>query len=107
MSNGVLGKSMSSAGNNVIVYTAPGSIDFATISINLCNVGVADAGVRIAIGTNATPSPQDYIEYGAIVPGNGGILERTCMVVSPNENVIVFADSPDVAIRVFGLEKTT
>lgn len=105
MSNGVLGKSMSSAGSNVVVYTAPAGIDFATVSINLCNLGVADAGVRIAISTNVSPSPQDYIEYGSIVPGNGGILERTCMVVSPNENVIVFADSADVAVRVFGLEK--
>ena len=72
MSNGVLGKSMSSAGNNVIVYTAPAGIDFATVSINLCNVGAADAGIRVAIGTNAVPAPQDYVEYGAIVPGNGG-----------------------------------
>ncbi len=105
MSNGVLGKSMSSAGSDVIVYTAPGAVEFSTVSINLCNLGPADAGVRIAITTSPTPSPQDYIEYGSIIPGNGGILERTCMVISPNENVIVFADSADISIRVFGLEK--
>lgn len=105
MSNGVLGKSMSSAGSNVTVYTAPSGIDFATISITLCNLGGINAAVRLAIGTNVSPSPQDYVEYGAELPANGGILERTCLVVSPNENVIVFADSNDVSIRVFGLEK--
>lgn len=105
MSNGVLGKGMSSANNNVVIYTAPSNLDFATVNISLCNLGSGDATVRVAIGTSATPSPQDYIEYGAIIPGNGGILERTCMVVSPNEHVIVFSDTPDIAARVFGLEK--
>ena len=105
MSNGVLGKGMSSANANVIVYTAPGNADFVTTNISLCNLGNTDSVVRVAIGTSATPSPQDYIEYGSTIPGSGGILERTCLVLSPNEHVIVFADTPDIAIRVFGLEK--
>ena len=105
MANGVLGKGMSSAGNDLIVYTVPGGADFATISINLTNLGGVDSVIRVAISSSPTPSPQDYIEYGATIPGNGGILERTCMVLSPNENVIVFADSSDIAVRVFGLEK--
>jgi len=105
MSNGVLGKALSSANNNVIIYTVPAGADFATASINLTNIGNVDSVVRIAIGTSAVPSPQDYVEYGATIPGNGGILERTCMVLSPNEHIIVFADSSDIAIRVFGLEK--
>lgn len=105
MSNGVLGKSMSSVNSNVVVYTAPSNADFVTASINLCNLGATPAVVRVAICTGINPSPQDYIEYGATIPENGGILERTCMVLSPNESIIVFSDSPDVAARVFGLEK--
>jgi hypothetical protein len=105
MSNGVLGKSLSQAAANVIAYTAPVGLDFATVSINLCNLGAGDSAVRVAIGTSPNPSPQDFVEYGATIPGNGGILERTCMVVSAGENVIVFADSSEIAIRVSGLEK--
>lgn len=105
MANGVLGKGMSQSGNNVILYTVPGNADFATVNISLCNIGGVDSVVRVAISSNVNPSPQDYVEYGATIPGNGGILERTCMVLSPGENVIVFADSPDIAARVFGLEK--
>jgi len=105
MSNGVLGKSMTSSGNNVIVYTVPAGADFSTVSINLCNLGNVDSHVRIAITTSASPSPVDYIEYGAVIPGDGGILERTCMVLSPGENLIVWADSNDISVRAFGLEK--
>lgn len=105
MSNGVLGKSMSSANANVTVYTVPALVDFVTFSLNIVNLGATDGHVRVAIGTSAVPSPQDYVEYGATIPGNGGILERTCMLASANENVIVYADSADMAIRVMGLEK--
>lgn len=105
MANGYLGKSMSSNGNNVVVYTAPANADFVTATINLCNLGAVDSMVRIAVAPGNTPSPQDYIEYGATIPGNGGILERTCLPVSANERVIVYADSPNIAIRVSGLEK--
>lgn len=105
MSNGVLGKVMSSAGNEVTVYTVPPAADFATISINIVNKGTGDAKVKIAITTSAIPSPADYIDFESIVPGNGGILERTCIVCSASENVIIEGDTSDLAVRVYGLEK--
>lgn len=105
MSNGVLGKTMSTANTEVTPYTVPVTAEFATVSINLVNKGTVEAKVKIAIGTSLTAGAADYIEFGGIIPPNGGILERTCIVCSQNENIIVEADSNDVAIRVYGLEK--
>lgn len=105
MANGVLGKTLSVAGTEVIAYTAPATLDFATISINLVNQAVADAVVKVAVTTSASASPADYIDFNSVLPGNGGGLERTCIVVSPGENVIIESDNSNVAIRVYGLEK--
>lgn len=107
MANGTLGKSMTIAGAQVTPYAAPASLEFATVSLFLCNLGAVDAKVRIAITIQAaTPDPQDHIEYDAVVPANGGILERTCIPLSPNDKVMVFSDMATVAVRVAGLEQT-
>lgn len=105
MANGVLGKIMSSSNVNIVAYTVPSIADFATINIAMVNLGVSDAIVNVAVGTNSVPAPGDYIEHGAVIPANGGILERTCMVCSAGESVIINADSNNVAVRVYGLEK--
>jgi hypothetical protein len=105
--NGTLGKAMSVAAQFVTVYTVPtAGVDFATISVFMVNTGPAAANVRFAISTEAaTPLPQDYIEHGAIIPANGGVLERTCIPVSAGDKVMVFSDVATVAIRVAGLEQ--
>lgn len=108
MANGVLGKGLSSNGSPVIIYTVPASgVVFATISINLVNEHSAISTVKVAITTSSTPAAGDYIEFNTQLAANGGVLERTCMVCSPGENVIIEADSSLVAVRVHGLEKPT
>lgn len=103
---GALGKAMSIVGA-VTPYTVPTSgVLFATVSVNLVNKGTTDAKVSLSMSTKATPDPQDYIEYQAVIPADGGSLERTCIVMSPGENVIVEADSPLVAIRAYGMEQS-
>lgn len=105
MSNGVLGKAMSSDTADVTVYTVPSNAAFATVSLNLLNLGTEDAKVNIAFTTAATPGQVDYIEHEAIIPANGGSLERTCMLMSPNEKVVLQSDKATVACRVSGLEE--
>lgn len=105
MANGSLGKAMSQANSNVTVYTVPGNVQFAVVNINLCNTGGAEATAKIALTTSANPSAADYIDKGSKIPANGGILERTCMTLSPGEKVIVEVDNALTAIRVHGLEK--
>ena len=105
MSDGVLGKAMTVAGQNTTVYTVPSDARFSTASICLVNLDTTEATVRVSIGTSATPGDTDFIEYDAKLPPNGGILERSCVVCSPNENVIVKSNNSRVACRVYGLEQ--
>jgi hypothetical protein len=58
-------------------------------------------------GANAGDIKKYHLEYGAQLTAGGGVLERTCIPVSPGEKVFVWAETGDVAIRVFGLEQAS
>ncbi len=105
MSNGVLGKAMSVANNPVTVYTIPNEAEFATITIHCLNMGTGNATVKVALTTSPSAGPADYIEHLAVIPANGGILERNCILAGPGEKVIIEADNANVAIRISGLVK--
>lgn len=108
MANGRLGVAVSLAGSDVQVYQVPTSgVLFSTISINIVNKGTVSGNVNVALSLNATPDLSDYIEYNTNISENGGILERTCKLLSPGERVIIHADTNDFSIRVEGLEKVT
>ena len=104
MANGLLGKIITVANSNVTVYTAPSAVQYATVNINATNIGAEVAKLRIAITLTTTPTNTDYIEYDTEIAANGGVLERTCLILSPNEKIIVRSDKATVAIRVNGLE---
>jgi hypothetical protein len=125
---GTLGHEMSAENSYVQLYqiTAAPTL-YATISVNLVNTGTTpttdDSTVRIAI-TPATISgtPVDaaymnnlsnleaikkyHIEFGALLTANGGVIERTCIPVSPGEKIFVWASNSKIAARVFGLEQS-
>lgn len=107
MANGTLGKALSAAAAQVTPYIAPATLDFATVSLFLCNLGSVDAKVRIAITQAANPAPEDHIEYDAVIPASGGTLERTCIPVSAGDKVMVYSDMATVAVRVAGLEQSS
>jgi len=101
--SGRLGKAALVGGNNTTIYTTPaGAIASATVS--LCNRGEADARVRLAVSTAAVPAADDYLEYDAIVPGNG-VLERTGVVCSEGEQIIVRSTTSNVTARAHGFEE--
>lgn len=104
MANGLLGKAISTANTNVTVYTAPSSAQYATVNVTAVNIGNTNAKLRLAVTLAASPGNADYIEYDAQIPANGGVLERTCLVLSPNEKIIIHSDQATVAVRVNGLE---
>lgn len=105
MANGLLGKTVTTANTDVVVYTVGSALQYAVASITLVNQDTVNAKIKIAIGSGASPAPSDYIEYGAELAANGGGLERTCITLSPGEKVWVNADSSAVAVRVYGLEQ--
>ena len=105
MANGLLGKAVSVANGNTKVYTVPSDVQFATVSVCLVNRGAANSTARIAICSTDTPTNSEYVEFGVVLEANGGALERTCLILSPGERVIVYADSANLSIRVQGLEQ--
>lgn len=105
MSNGKLGKAMSSSLAPVSVYQAPVSVDFVTASISLLNVGLEDAIVKVSIANSLTPLPVDYIESGQVVSKNGGRVIINCELLSAGERILVESTTNNVVIRATGLEK--
>ena len=105
MSNGLLGKAMSIAGSNVIVYTVPGTVEFATVTVMVVNTGSSIAKVNSYVTADASPANIDLIGIQDELTPNGGTLEYTCLVLAPGEKVIINADTADCVIRVHGLEK--
>ncbi len=107
MANGRLGVGVSVAGTDVQVYQVPASgVLFSTVSLNIVNRGVAETTVRVALSLNSTPDLADFIEYNTAISENGGVLERSCKLMSPGERIIVHGSTNDLSIRVEGLEKT-
>lgn len=104
MASGKLGTSAPSASTNTTVYTVPAST-LATLSINVVNRGTGNANVNIALTTSASPANADYIEYGVEVLPNG-VLERSGIVASALEKVIVNSTTADCTFRVHGFEES-
>jgi len=101
---GLLGKAVSVANTPVVVYEVPANIQFCTLSLALLNVGTTSAKVRLAVSSSTTPSQAEWLEYDPTIPASG-VLERTCIVVSPGEKVVLIGENNNFALRVFGLEQ--
>jgi hypothetical protein len=105
MANGLLGNGLTVKNSFINPYNVPADIIFATATISLVNTGTTLAKVRVAICMGNVPTRSEYIEYDCELAASGGVLERTCITFSPNEKVMIYSDSDDVAVRVFGLEQ--
>lgn len=105
MAIGKLGAMRVSTANTVsTVYTVPTG-KYATININCVNAGTAPTNVTIGIGIGTTISEADIIEYKTVLE-SGGVLERTGIVCSSGEKVLVkTATSGTVVVRVHGFEQ--
>ena len=103
MAAGKLGNAVLPTNTDTVLYTVPANV-VATVNINICNKGSATAKVRLAIAANAAPGAAEYLEYDTVIPANG-VLERTGIVCSAAEKVVVRADTADVAVRVHGFEE--
>ena len=79
--------------------TLPTSIQFATGTWNVVNTGTEVAKVRIGYGTGTTMNQVDIIDFGSVVPANGGILIRSCNLIPPGSKIFVHADKPDVVVN--------
>ena len=104
MATGILGQSAPSAATNTTVYTVPAG-KVGIFSINIVNRNTAVATVRIGISATGTPGTTEWIEYGAQLLANGGVLERTGLVAQAAKNVVVYSDVADTSVTVYGYEE--
>jgi len=103
MASGILGQSAPSATTNTTVYTVP-SAKTATFSFSICNRGTTVANIRVAVSATGTPSNSEYIEYDTEVPANA-VFERTGLVAQATKNLVVYADSANLSVSVYGYEE--
>lgn len=102
MSYGRLAISTPAVDTDTIVYTVPANCRYAEITLNMLNPGINDATVQLALALTDIPAAGEYIEKGAILPANGGILERTGIVCSPGERIVVRSSQASNVVRVSG-----
>lgn len=91
------------AATNTTLYTVPPGTT-ATVNVSMTNTGAGAVSVRLAIASSSTPSASEWIEYDVSIPGNG-VLERTGMVIGASENVVAYAASTGIVVRVYGYEE--
>ena len=102
--SGKLGSIDLAATSNTVLFT--GAVDkVTTANINFCNRNSASVQVRIAIenGATGTPSASEYLEFDAIIPANG-VLERTGLVISAGDSVVVYSNTSQVSVNAWGFE---
>lgn len=104
MASGKLGN-----GNTVIntfhnAYQVPAS-KIASFSVAVVNKTGASALVDIAISSTTSPGAGEFIESGVtVIPS--GVIERTGLVGSAAEFVMIRADTTGLDFRVMGYEET-
>jgi hypothetical protein len=89
------------------VYTCPAST-FSVVSVSICNRSATAVTVRLALTTTgATPATTDYLEYDSSLSANG-VLERTGIVMSAANQLVVTAGTGNVvSVVVVGIETST
>lgn len=109
MASGFLGKSNPAATTWTNIYTVP-SGKIASFTINACNQSTTTATILVAISTSSTSGGIDaseYIEYNAVLAGQGSIFERTGLLTDATNGAYVWvqASSANVSFQVYGYEE--
>lgn len=103
MASGILGQSAPTASTNTTVYTVP-SAKLATFSVSICNRGLTVVSFRLALSANGSPTNSEYIEYETEIPANS-VFERTGLIAQATKNLVVYADSANLSVSVYGYEE--
>lgn len=102
--NGKLGQMEAGTSSFTTLYSAPPTVDHAVVNITVCNTNNSEANIFIALAMTLAPNTADFIEYSYPIPARGH-LERTALVLSKGENILIRSDSPGVVCRAHGFEK--
>jgi len=100
--SGRLGTADLEADTNTDIYTVPAA-RITTANINLCNRTETPVTASIALHDGVL-TDADYLECDAPIPPHG-VLERTGVVMSAGETIVVCVSSVGVSVRVHGFEE--
>ena len=107
MAQGRFGNAVTIANTESTIYTVPSS-KYAIVSINMVNRDPSvSSKVRIALSSNVSTQPSEYIEFDTTLSAGGTVLERTGLSLSPSMNVRVYATTSNVIVSVYGIENNT
>jgi hypothetical protein len=99
------------ADGNKAVYTVPAGY-YGVYNISLTNTTVSAMTIRIAIGATSSPANSEFIEMDTAIVAKG-VFERTGIVVSANQVIIVSASAGTAGLNtalncnVYGIETST
>lgn len=102
----ILGRADLAATTDTSVYTGADADSEVIATVSLCNRSASPVTVRLAVSDTDTPDDADYIEYGATLAANGGVLERTGICVDGTKRIVAYASATGVSCVVYGTEKT-
>lgn len=103
MASGRLGVAAPVGNTNTTIYTVPvGKV--ATFNFSIANTSTAAISVRVAVASSGTPITSEWVEYDTVIQPND-VLERTALVASANEQLVVIASATGLAVRAHGFEQ--
>jgi hypothetical protein len=102
--SGKLGKASLLANTNTTLYEVPVN-KLATLSVLVVNRSTEIAELTVAISEVDNPVDTDFIEHKVQLSANGGVYERTALVCSAAEKVVVHSSVADCSVRVHGFEE--
>jgi hypothetical protein len=103
MANGKFGSAMPAANTLTSIGTA--LLNGTVLTIMAVNDGPTDAVIEAWITLNASaPAAADRVEAPIIISANGGFYERSGIVLSKDEQVVVRASTANVVWRAHGFD---
>jgi len=102
MATGILGQSAPAATTNTTVYTVPAAT-VATCTVNITNTTNVSMTFRLAVAASGTPATSEYLEYDAIIPGNG-TYQNGGIVADATKRFVVYAAASGLSVSIYGYE---
>lgn len=103
MASGRLGIADLVATTNTTVYTVPAS-KTTSFSISVCNRNAISIKIRIALASLDTPTASEWIEYETSLSAYG-VLERSGIILDTGKKIVVYSDTANVSVIVYGMEE--